>query len=513
VSVARISALLQACFGPGLVRNAVFAIAETGITGLAVFLIYYYAAAQLGVKAIGAWSLAFALTSVSRVADIGFGNALLRFIPAALARDRKDEAVGLVETSIATIAALYLAVLLIAAPLIALALRAAVESAEQPLVFGILPYVLLSFWLSNVGGVLLCALAGVHRYDQRSVVSIIGSLVQLVATIVLVSPFGLLGLVWAQVIQNVVVTWLGWFLLRRHLPIGLMPVRFSHAHFRQMLDFGLKLQLSSIANLLFEPITKMILSSYAGLLVVGYYEMASRMVVQVRSLLVNAVQVSTPTLAGLHEQDKTVAFDVYFSTLQTTWFFAFPLMAAFAALIPAISEIWLGYRSVEFVTFALILAAAWTINLLCAPSLFMGWASGYMRGNVWGFAIVAIANLPLGIVFGAAWGGVGVVLASALALVAGSVLILVVNDRMFGGKLSAVVTLPLIGANAISLLGSAIAIYTYGPVRERFGIGGGLVASVVTVAIAIGLSGVLHPQGLRPLKAIRAKTSAALSGS
>jgi O-antigen/teichoic acid export membrane protein len=493
----------------GLVRNALFAVAETACAGTAIFLLYYFAVAHLGTKAIGAWSLASAATSVSRIGDIGVANALLRFVPAALARDRKDEAIELIETSMAAVGVLYFVILLLGEPLIAFALRSTVEPAERPLVLGILPGVLISFWLSNVGLVFLCALAGVHRYDQRSMASISGTVVQLGAAFVLISYFGILGLVWSQVIQNVLVLLLAWLFLRRHLAVGLIPIRFNYARLRSMFEFSVKLQLSSMAGFLFEPATKIMLSSYAGLTAVGYYEMASRMVMQIRSLLLSAVQVSTPSLAGLHQQDRAAAREAYRSTMQMTWIVTFPLMLTFAALIPAISDFWLGHRSAEFLTYGFILSAGWTINLLCSPAFFMGWASGYVVGNLWGWVAIATVNLVLGLIFGAIWGGLGVVAAAALSLAAGSVLILIFNDREFGRVVGTIFTRSFAVACVFPLLGSVISILAYGPIRDRFGIVGGVVGTLTVITIAIGLSLRLHPQALLFLKGMSAKVAAA----
>jgi O-antigen/teichoic acid export membrane protein len=53
----------------------------------------------------------------------------------------------------------------------------------------------------------------------------------------------------------------------------------------------------SISQLLYEPTTKILLSKYGGLGILGNYEMASRLVNQVRALIVNANQVVIPIIA------------------------------------------------------------------------------------------------------------------------------------------------------------------------------------------------------------------------
>ena len=490
----------------GLFRNAFFSVAEVIWGGIVLFILFGYVAAHVGVAAIGAWSLVVSTISVSRIADIGVGRSLIRFVPAALARNRPDEAAKLIETALTAIAFVFLVIAVLGEPLFAFAVRASVNTGEEALALSILGYALLAYWLSNVASVFLSALASVHRYDQRSIVSMAGTAVQLAAAIVLVPRAGLIGLVWAQIVQNVVVFFGAFFLLRRQLPaIGILPFRFSRASFNEMLGFSASLQLMSIASFLFEPATKLLLSNIAGLTTVGYYELANRMVSQARTLLVSATQVATPALAGLNEKDSARASDVYLRTTQSTWVLTFPLMATIAAFSPAISELWLGHLSAEFVAFAWILSVAWTINLLCAPAFFMGLASGYIRWNLWGWVVISIANLVLGILFGLLWGGVGVVCASALALSLGSLIILVRNDRMFGRILRDVLDVSIARAAILPAIGAIATILVYDYVRASFGLGIGIAVALGIMAVASASALYRNPQAFYLVSALRTR--------
>src|SRR6266481_5719746 len=118
-------------------RNSMFSILDTCWSGLSLFLLFRYVAAHLGVAAIGAWSLLVATISISTVADVGVGRALLHFVPTAAAQNRRDDAASYVESAAITVALLFSVVLLVAAPAFTWAIRSFVVPGEQAMVLRI----------------------------------------------------------------------------------------------------------------------------------------------------------------------------------------------------------------------------------------------------------------------------------------------------------------------------------------------------------------------------------------
>jgi O-antigen/teichoic acid export membrane protein len=51
--------------------------------------------------------------------------------------------------------------------------------------------------------------------------------------------------------------------------------------------------------MLYDPITKALLTKFGGLSLVGYYEMANKLIYQIRSLKVSANQILVPAFADL----------------------------------------------------------------------------------------------------------------------------------------------------------------------------------------------------------------------
>ena len=232
-----------------------------------------------------------------------------------------------------------------------------------------------------------------------------------------------LGLAYAQVIQGLFVLVLGWSTLRRRLSsLPLIPYQWSSKLFGEIFRYGVKLQVGTAAQMLFDPATKMLLSKFGGLELVAYYEMANRMVQQLRNLIVSANQVLVPVFAGSEASPKRIA-ELYRKSFGILLFVGFPVFSGLIAMVPAISEVWIGSYDASFVRFSVILAVAWFLNTLNAPAYFANMGTGDLNWNTIAHVVIGLLNVLFGIMLGSLFGGIGVVVGCSAALIFGSALI------------------------------------------------------------------------------------------
>jgi len=177
--------------------------------------------------------------------------------------------------------------------------------------------------------------------------------------------------------------------------------------------------------MLYDPITKALLTKFGGLSMTGFYEMASRMILQLRALLVTANQVLVPTIADLQEKNPELIQSVYKSSYRLLFYLALPLFLVIVALTPIISEIWIGHYEGRFVLFAILLAVGWFLNTLTAPAYFANLGIGELRWNTIGHVVIGVLNTGLGLFLGILYGGKGVVIAWVFSLIIGSHIITV----------------------------------------------------------------------------------------
>jgi O-antigen/teichoic acid export membrane protein len=416
-------------------RNASWAVAEVVASALVLFLLYRIIVGQLGVKALGIWSLVLATTSLARLADLGAAAGLGRFVAIAGARDERDKTVSYVETAIVTNFLLYLAIALVFWAPAYYALSLTVSGAALDTARTLLPFTLISFVLISVAGATTGAVVGQQRSDQKSMMIIAGLLLQFAAAALLVPLGGLRGLAWAQIAQNVLVITLGWFIfLKNHHREWCFrfPYRWHRDIFRELLGFGAKLQAANIIAFLYDPTVKFLMSSFGGLEALGFFEMSQRLVQQVRQIVVMPNQVLMPGFAHLMERQPEKIARLYHKAATLTLVVGFILLGAVSLASPVICYLWIGHESSLFVRFTVILAACWFANLVAAPAYLLGIASGRIWWNVCGHLVATIGAFGVGFILGRLFGATGVAVGAGGMMAIGSLLSMIMNCRSMG---------------------------------------------------------------------------------
>jgi len=421
-----------------LQQNVAWALAEVIASGLILFFLYRIVVKDLGVEALGIWSMVMATTSLGRLADIGTAAGLGRFVAIARAQNDDRKAMLIAETAILTNLVLYLgiAAVLWAPAHYGLSLMASGISLEKAR--ELLPYTLLSFVLMSVTAATTGALVGQQRSDQRSMVTIASLFVQFTVALLFVPHYGLPGLAWAQTAQYLSIVCASWTLfLNNHSGTWTfrVPLRWRFDVLKELIGFGVKLQAVSIVSFLFEPTVKFLMSAFGGLETLGFYEMAQRLVLQVRQLIAMPNQALVPGFAHLKECEPEKIEPLYHKAMALTVATGLPLLAGVAVASPVISAIWIGHVDHLFVLFTLLLAAGWFANLLAAPAYLLGVALGYLRWNFIGTMVTTVGAALLSCIFGFLGGKFGVAVPAMAMLGVGSVSTMVMNCRALGIRL------------------------------------------------------------------------------
>jgi O-antigen/teichoic acid export membrane protein len=205
--------------------------------------------------------------------------------------------------------------------------------------------------------------------------------------------------------------------------LPLLPYQWNKSTFVEIIGYGTNLQLITIIQMLYEPVTKSLLTKFGGLAAVGYYEMANRFVLKTRELIVSVFQVLVPVYATHIEENIENIKIVYSKSLNYLLFLAIPLFSLLIITLPLISIFLLGRYENLFYTFALILSIAWFINIITVPAYHAFLGIGTLRWNVFGHLTILILNLVLCYTLGSIYGGSGTILGWALSIITGSLLI------------------------------------------------------------------------------------------
>lgn len=436
-----------------VLRNTIVAASQAVVTGFTLFFLYRYVLDALGAESLGVWALVLATTSTASLANLGIASSTTKFVAQYIARDQTDRANTIIQTATVSVALILGLALPLLYPLLYKLIPFFIQTeARLPEAYLILPYALISFWLNSVSGVFQACIDGLQRVDLRGYILMASSVLYLVLVFILVPISGIEGLAQAQVIQAGILLIGSWGLLRYSMPsLPFIPFRWTRDTFKEILGYSLNFQVISITQLLLEPVSKALMSRFGGLSMLAYFEMAYRMVFQLRSLIAAGHQAIVPTIADAQERSPGQIQKIYRFSFKLLLFLVLLGMPFFMMLTPFISWIWIGEYNSTFILFANLLFIGWFLNLLANPAYFANLGTGELKWNVIGHIVIGTLNLALGIVLGQALGGLGITVGFVIAILAGSFIIMIAYHRRYHLSL-----VQLLGSKSLLLGGASI---------------------------------------------------------
>lgn len=411
-------------------RNVLAPVLNVLISGVVLFVLYRYLYDRLGIAEIGIWSLVLAAISVSRIGELGLSAGVVRFVAIAIGKDERQRAADIVQTIVITLAVVMGPLMFAAAPLFELALRFLLPQQDVAIALEIVPIALGSLWLMIIVSVFSGSLDGCLRLDLRSMLTAVSQIIYLAFTLLLVPHFGLKGVAWAQLIQYALLLVGLWVALRlemRELPV--IPSRWNFSLLKEVFDYGVRFQVISVFNMLFEPLTKVIMSKFGGLEALGFYEMANRLILQCRAIIIEASRVMVPTVAALGNAPRRQARELFEKAYSINFYVAILLYGLLGIATTSICILWLGHRQDTFILFALVLNVGWFGNTLCGTSYFSNLGAGRLGTNMISHVLTSIISALASVLLAMVWGGTGVVVGVSIGLLGGAIFILVSHFR------------------------------------------------------------------------------------
>ena len=400
------------------------------VSGITVFLLYRFLLETIGPEKLGIWSLVLAASSMVQAANLGMTGSIVKHIADYDALEDKKKISLAIQTAVISIALFSFVFVVGLFPAANHYFQVTLEEKFYHAALEILPLALISFWIFMLTSIYQGALYGCQLIAQRNGILVVDSVSHFVLCVILAPYYGLLGLAYARVIQNCLTLVVTIVLLKRYVQgLPVLPCRWNKRLFKEMFGYAVNFQIISLLVMLSDPVTKGFLSRYGNVSMVAYYEMANKLVQLCRSLLVNANQVLVPTFANLNQLDPKKILNTYLVSYQFVFYLAVPGFCLLAISAPLISEIWVGHYEPVFIWSMVMLCGGWLVNTLSVPAYYAGMGTGNMRDNVVTHLVMTASNIVLILIVGRLWGGMGVVVAWALALALGGGLLNILYYR------------------------------------------------------------------------------------
>ena len=473
---------------PGIARNAAVSALNVVVTGLVLFVLYRFLLRTIGIAELGVWSIVLATTSIGRISQLGIAASVVRLVSREVARGAQPAVVEVVHTAAIAMGALAGVAVLALYPAArwVLGLVVSPDLLEPALV--ILPWAATSLWLASVCSVLESGLDGFQRVDLRALATMASMVVYLVLAVLLVPRHGLVGLAAAQLAQTGFLAGAALSLLAAQLGAARLVSlpRPSARRLKEMLGYGVHVQAMTLGLLLLEPVAKGLLSKLAGLELVGWFEMANRMVMQIRALLTAGGEALVPAVAHASQADPAAVPRVYQEAYRAVLFLVLPTLALTALGTPAICEVWIGGYQPAFVGFSYLLEIGMFLSLLAVPAYFTNLGLGTLRWNTIGVAVILGLTVLLALLASPWLGPWGVVGGYSLAMLAGHAVILASYHARQAIPWRSLVPRDCLSVSIAAAATAAAGLIVYYALRARLGLTA--VTALMLLVAAVGLA-------------------------
>lgn len=187
--------------------------------------------------------------------------------------------------------------------------------------------------------------------------------------------------------------------IRRMIHIRILQIpRLDILRCKRLLRFGGAILGSSLLNMLFGPMNKVILSRYLGVASIPIYEMAFRGSIQIRGLVTAGHNAMIPEISRVSTkmtlQARRRTLDLYRRSLQLIVLLGTPAYAALALLAPMLLRLWLGDKFIDTLpgTFQVMLMGTF-VSVLGNPAYYVLVGTGHVHHTLMARIIQLITNI------------------------------------------------------------------------------------------------------------------------
>jgi O-antigen/teichoic acid export membrane protein len=393
-----------------------WAILNNVCTAFITFLQYKLIYLAIGPSLMGLWSLIMASTSIARFAEFGVGGTLVRFLAQSIQSNDDKKAAEQIETGVVSTAVFLGVAAIMLTPVLLWAVAWSTSGANKSLINQLMPFAVASFILSGVGSTVSSALDAMMKQETKAK---IGLMTQMLYTLLLfpaVEKWGLIGLATGQCIVAIVSTSATWITLRRannYLPK--LPLRIDWQQLKPMLSYAANFQITSLAVMITEPLTKSLISKFGGLSAVAYYDLANQIIGKIRGVVLSPNQALIPEVVRRYSNSKEDFVAIYSVQIRNTLFAASYLLALAILFAPTASMLLTKDVRFEVTVTMVILAIGCLVNLATCPAYFSNFALGDLRQNTYQHLFAGTATAILGYSLGALYGIYGVICGAVIA--------------------------------------------------------------------------------------------------
>lgn len=246
-----------------------------------------------------------------------------------------------------------------------------------------LPIVLLSifsFFVNYINSIL----KGIGRFDQANYIILISRFIALIVSLsFFLEKFRIWGLYWGQLFSSFFIFIASGVLIYKKIGLFYYPQKNRRPYYIKLIKFGGTMTLAKIVSMFLEPFIKIVIARFVGLVEVTYFEIANKIILQIRSVFERAINAIMPEVSRLSVSVKGMNSNLNrvmqkINKLNIIAVFGiFGILLIFSA--PAL-KLWLAHEySGRILDAFRILIIGYSVNILCIPMYYYFMGIGKIR--------------------------------------------------------------------------------------------------------------------------------------
>lgn len=226
---------------------------------------------------------------------------------------------------------------------------------------------LIIFFIATSSTIFVSVLVSIQKMYLNSIIGLVINIGNFIMTyVMLVSGYGLKGILYSQLAAVVLSVFFNIFLAMREMPEIKLRLRFvDKLSFRSMSSFGLQMQVSRISSFLSEKYDEFLLGYFSTLNNVTYFNLSNRVVRLGKFFPLQLFQQVAPVAAELNAKNESEKLnELFYEATKYLTVFSVPIFLYIFIFADLIFTSWMGLGYELSVHLARILCAGQIVNLL-----------------------------------------------------------------------------------------------------------------------------------------------------
>jgi O-antigen/teichoic acid export membrane protein len=379
-----------------LVRNSASGVIRSIVIAGSLFIVYPIYINRLGTEIFGVWVMIGVVIGWSQIGSLGVPQAVMKFVAGSAAKGDKQELIEYVSSALTIILCsgiLITCILFLIKNMLGNFLRVPLTlRPEMPsFIFFAGLIVCISFLAQSINSIL----SGIGRMDLANINEITARIISATLSVILIwKGYGIWGLLLGNMANVFIILLLACVLSIWNLKFFPFHLRLiKNDRIRESIFFGGTLTAGSLLGMFIEPFNRFILGQYVSLSAATVFDVASRVLVQVKGVLDASFRPFVPqssVYSNIGEIEKIREISKF--SVRAICCLGVPIFLMLIVWAPEFVNIWLEVE-VQKISYAIrVIAFAYIFSLIVAPAYYLFVGIGKQERCFWVYFIYSTLN-------------------------------------------------------------------------------------------------------------------------